>query len=127
MGDGEGSGAAPVENDVTLADGALGGLGLLSSPEVLAFIALGSAFGFVVGVIPGLSGHFAMAMAVTLLYGMDPVTGVAFLLAAHATVSQGGGVTAILFSTPGTGQNAATLLDGPPMRDRSGGRSPHRT
>ena len=27
-------------------------------------------------------------------------------------------VPAILFSTPGTGQNAATLLDGPAMRDK---------
>jgi TctA family transporter len=106
---------------VTLAEGALGGLWLMSSPDVLGVIALGSAFGFVVGVIPGLSGHFALAMMVTLLYGMDPVAGVALLLATHATVSQGGGVTAILFSTPGTGQNAATLLDGPPMRDRGEG------
>jgi TctA family transporter len=93
----------------------------MSSPEVLIVIALGSAFGFVVGVIPGLSGHFALAMVVTLLYGMDPVTGAALLLAAHATVSQGGGVTAILFSTPGSAPNAATLLDGPPMRDRGEG------
>src|SRR5680860_1251312 len=40
------------------------------------------------------------------------------LLGAHATVAQGGGLTAILFSTPGTGQNAATLLDGPPMTEK---------
>ncbi|CAN0561382.1 unnamed protein product, partial [Laminaria digitata] len=47
---------------------------------------------------------------------MEPNAGVAFILGAHATVAQGGGITAILFSTPGTGQNAATMLDGPPMR-----------
>jgi TctA family transporter len=57
-----------------------------------------------------------MAMIIPFLYAMEPAPGIAFLLGAHATVAQGGGLTAILFSTPGTGQNAATLLDGPPMR-----------
>jgi TctA family transporter len=49
---------------------------------------------------------------------MDATTGVTFILAAHAAVAQGGGVTAILFATPGTGQNAATLLDGPAMTEK---------
>jgi TctA family transporter len=85
---------------------------------VFPYLFVGSIFGLIIGIIPGLSGHFAMAMAVTFLYTMEPAAGVAFLLGAHATVAQGGGLTAILFSTPGTGQNAATLLDGPPMRDK---------
>ncbi len=88
------------------------------SLSVFPYLFVGSLFGLVIGVIPGLSGHFAMAMAVTFLYTMEPGAGIAFLLGAHATVAQGGGLTAILFSTPGTGQNAATLLDGPPMRDK---------
>lgn len=67
------------------------------------------------GVIPGLGGHFALAMAIPFVYTMSPAAGIAFLLAAHAAVSQGGGLTAILFSTPGTGQNVATILDGAPM------------
>lgn len=88
------------------------------SLEVLPYLITGAFFGLIIGVIPGLSGHFAMAMAVTFLYSMEPGAGIAFLLGAHSTVAQGGGLTAILFSTPGTGQNAATLLDGPPMRDK---------
>jgi len=87
------------------------------SLEVLPYLFIGSIFGLIVGVIPGLSGHFAIAMAIPFLYNMEPATGIAFLLAAHAAVAQGGGLTTILFSTPGTGQNAATLLDGPPMRN----------
>ena len=87
------------------------------SPSVLPYLFVGSLFGLVVGIIPGLSGHFAIAMAIPFLYTMEPATGIAFLLAAHAAVAQGGGLTSILFSTPGTGQNAATLLDGPPMRN----------
>lgn len=91
------------------------------SPDVFLYLVIGSLFGLVIGVIPGLGGHFAMAMIIPFLYAMTPQTGIAFLLAAHATVAQGGGLTAILFSTPGTGQNAATLLDGPAMRNRGEG------
>ncbi len=101
--------------------GILEGLGIgffaSISPSVLPYLFVGSLFGLVVGIIPGLSGHFAIAMAIPFLYTMEPATGIAFLLAAHAAVAQGGGLTSILFSTPGTGQNAATLLDGPPMRN----------
>jgi len=86
------------------------------SLEVFPYLFAGSAFGLFIGVVPGLGGHFAMAMVIPFLYSMGPQAGIAFLLGAHATVAQGGGLTAILFSTPGTGQNAATMLDGPPMR-----------
>lgn len=99
-------------------EGMISGFFQSISLSVFPYLFVGSLFGLIIGVIPGLSGHFAMAMAVTFLYKMEPGAGIAFLLGAHATVAQGGGLTAILFSTPGTGQNAATLLDGPPMRDK---------
>jgi putative tricarboxylic transport membrane protein len=91
------------------------------SLEVFPYLFVGSVFGLCIGVVPGLSGHFAMAMVIPFLYSMGPEAGIAFLLGAHATVAQGGGLTAILFSTPGTGQNAATMLDGPPMRKNGEG------
>lgn len=94
------------------------GLSQALSLEVFPYLLVGSLFGLIMGVIPGLSGHFAMAMAIPFLYSMEQSAGIAFILGAHATVAQGGGITAILFSTPGTGQNAATLLDGPPLRDK---------
>jgi putative tricarboxylic transport membrane protein len=87
------------------------------SLAVFPYLFIGAVFGLIIGVIPGLSGHFAMAMVIPFLYSMEPAAGIAFLLGAHSTVAQGGGLTAIFFSTPGTGQNAATLLDGVPMRN----------
>ncbi len=99
-------------------EGLVSGFFQAISLEVFPFLRVGAVFGLLIGVIPGLSGHFAMAMVIPFLYGMEPGAGIAFLLGAHSTVAQGGGLTAILFSTPGTGQNAATLLDGPPMRDQ---------
>lgn len=102
-------------------EGMLSGLLQALSPETFAYLFVGAVFGLIIGVIPGLGGHFAMAMIIPFLYAMEPATGIAFLLGAHSTVAQGGGLTAILFSTPGTGQNAATLLDGPPMRNNGEG------
>ncbi|MGB3406247.1 MAG: tripartite tricarboxylate transporter permease [Jannaschia sp.] len=103
---------------MTIFEGLTSGFLQSTSLAVFPYLFVGSVFGLIIGIIPGLSGHFAMAMAVTFLYTMEPAAGIAFILGAHATVAQGGGLTAILFSTPGTGQNAATLLDGPPMRDK---------
>src|SRR5699024_5432424 len=50
-----------------------------------------------------------------------PSADIIFILAAHATVTQGGGLTAILFGTPGTGTNIASLLDGPSFTKRGQG------
>ena len=101
---------------MSLIDAIAGGLAQSLSWAVLPYLVAGSVFGLVVGVIPGLSGYFAMAMAVTFLYSMEQAAGLAFIIAAHATVAQGGGLTSILFSVPGTGQNVATLIEGPKMR-----------
>ena len=101
-----------------ITEGFISGLLQAISLDVFPFLLIGSLFGLIAGVVPGLSGHFAMAMAIPFLYSMPPAAGIAFILGAHATVAQGGGITSILFSTPGTGQNAATLLDGPPMRKK---------
>lgn len=103
---------------MTTSDAVLSALQMLGTPSTLLFLLVGAAFGLLVGIVPGISGLFAMAMVVSLLYGMEAAPGIVFLLAAHATVAQGGGLTAVLFSIPGTGQNAATLLDGPRMRDK---------
>jgi TctA family transporter len=62
-----------------------------------------------------------MAMVIPFLYTMEPAAGIAFLLGAHSTVSQGGGLTAILFNIPGTGSNVATLFDGAMMRNQGRG------
>ena len=102
-------------------EGLTSGLLQAVSLSVFPYLLVGAIFGLVIGVIPGLSGHFAMAMVIPFLYSMEPGAGIAFLLGAHSTVAQGGGLTAILFSTPGTGQNAATLLDGVPMRQNGHG------
>ena len=99
-------------------EGLIQGLVSAVSLQVLPYLIGGAILGLFIGIIPGLSGHFAMAMLVPFIFKMEAAVGITFILAAHATVAQGGGVTAILFATPGTGQNAATLLDGPKMTEK---------
>ena len=49
------------------------------------------------------------------IWKINPVVGVIILLTLHAAVCVGGSITAILFNTPGTGQNVATCFDGYPL------------
>jgi len=84
-------------------------------PARIGFMLLGIVIGNVVGFIPGLGGLFLLAMLIPFIFGLDPFSGLTFLLGAHAVLSTGGSVSAILFNTPGTPGNTPTLLDGFPM------------
>lgn len=87
-------------------------------PGVLPLIFIGVPAGLLVGFLPGLSGVTALAILMPLVYGMEPVKALAFLLAAHSVCYTGGSVTAVLLNIPGTTPNAATVLDGFPMTQK---------
>jgi len=76
---------------------------------------LGLPLGVIIGLLPGLSGITAFAFLIPFTFGMSPLVGIAFLLAAYAAVSQGGSMTAIVLGVPGEVPNAATVIDGYPM------------
>ncbi len=59
-------------------EGMLSGLLQAISLDVFPYLFVGAVFGLLIGVIPGLSGHFAMAMVIPFLYSMDPAPGIAF-------------------------------------------------
>ena len=67
-----------------------GGIALFFDPTVLLLVALAVPIGLVMGVLPGLSGLSALALLLPFVYGLQPMSGLAFLLAAHAVVSTGG-------------------------------------
>jgi putative tricarboxylic transport membrane protein len=101
-----------------IVEASISGFFQVISWSVLPYMLSGAAFGMLVGIVPGLSGHFAMAMTIPFLYTMEPSAGVAFIIGAHSTVAQGGGLTTILFGIPTSGANVATVFDGTPMREK---------
>ena len=95
-------------------------------PILMVFVGL--MLGIVVGATPGLSGPFAMAIALPILISsfgytseaLLPILGCLIGLMKGATV--GGAVPAILFNTPGTPDALMTTLDGHPLALQGKGR-----
>ena len=92
-----------------------GGLGLFANADALAAILVAVPIGLVFGILPGLSGLTALAILIPFVYGADPFTGLAFLVAAHAVTTTSGAVPSILIGIPGTPPSAATVIDGYPL------------
>jgi putative tricarboxylic transport membrane protein len=93
---------------------AAGFLNLWTWQNVL-FVNFGMAIGIVFGALPGLTATMGVALFLPITFGMDPITGMLFLLGIYCGGIYGGSITAILIKTPGTPASAATVLDGYPM------------
>lgn len=89
--------------------------GLLSSPHLMGLILIAVPIGLFFGAIPGLGGKLGIVLMIPFVFGMDKLSGAVFLLAMHAVVHSGGSIPSILFGVPGTGPDAATIVDGFPM------------
>lgn len=85
----------------------------LSWPNILYLLA-GTAFGFFIGVLPGLGGAVALALLIPISFGMDTMPAILLLIAAMGGVEFGGALSAILFNAPGNPTNLATSIDGYP-------------
>jgi putative tricarboxylic transport membrane protein len=83
---------------------------------MLMFIAV--PVGLLFGALPGLGGKLGIVLAIPFVFGMDATAGALFLIAMHSVVHTGGAVPSILFGVPGTGPDAATIVDGLPMTKR---------
>ena len=81
----------------------------------LLICAGGCIFGIVFGFLPGLSSTMAVAVILPFTFGMESIPAFSLLLGCYCGAMFGGAITAILIKTPGTPQNAATVLDGYPM------------
>lgn len=91
---------------------------ILSSPYLMGLILLAIPIGMFFGAVPGLGGKLGIVLLIPFVFGMDPMAGAIFLLAMHSVVHTGGSIPSILFGVPGTGPDAATIVDGYPMAQR---------
>lgn len=90
-------------------------LGGLFTPQLFGFLLLGTVIGLFFGIMPGLGGKLGIVFLIPFVFGMPAVQGVVFLLAMHSVVHTSGSIPSILFGIPGTGPDAATIVDGFPM------------
>ena len=93
-------------------------INLLASPGLLALVVLAVPIGMFFGAVPGLGGKLGIAILIPFVFGMQPLAGAVFLVSMHAVVHTGGSIPSILFGIPGTGPDAATVVDGYPMAQK---------
>lgn len=93
-------------------------LGILLTPENIAFICIGVVFGMLAGSIPGFTGTNTVAIALPFTLGMTAEIALVFLSAIYIGASYGGAIPAVLINTPGTAGATATVLDAYPMSQR---------
>jgi TctA family transporter len=99
-------------------------LDIVGSPYHVFLLLIAVPIGMFFGAIPGLGGKLGIVLAIPFVFGMDETAGALFLIAMHAVVHTGGSVPSILFGVPGTGPDAATIVDGLPMtRNGEAGRA----
>jgi len=88
---------------------------ILSSAHLIGLILLAIPIGMFFGAVPGLGGKLGIVLLIPFVFGMDMISGAVFLLAMHSVVHTGGSIPSIIFGIPGTGPDAATIVDGFPM------------
>jgi TctA family transporter len=100
-------------------DMALSSLGqLITDPTQLALILAAVVCGLFFGIVPGLGGKLGIVLLIPFATSLDPEAGLVFLIAMHSVVHTGGSVPSILLGVPGTGPDAATVVDGYPLAQR---------
>lgn len=93
------------------------GFGVAFSPMNLLVAALGSFFGTIVGVLPGLGPINGVAMLIPIAFAMNlpPETALILLAAVYVGAEYGGRITSILINVPGEAASVMTTLDGYPL------------
>jgi putative tricarboxylic transport membrane protein len=88
---------------------------LIADPTQLGLILVAVVCGLFFGVVPGLGGKLGIVLFIPFATSLDPEAGLVFLIAMHSVVHTGGSIPSILFGVPGTGPDAATVVDGYPL------------
>lgn len=91
------------------------GAGQVFSPDTLIYMLLGSIAGVVAAAIPGFTVTMAIVLTLPLTFAMDPLQGIAVMLAVYVGGYTGGLISAALLGIPGTPSAVATTFDAFPM------------
>jgi putative tricarboxylic transport membrane protein len=88
------------------------------SSKLLIILFLGTLFGLILGVLPGLGPTTGGTLILPFTITLDPLSAIVLLPAIYCAGTYGGAITAILINTPGTPAAAATCLDGYPLAQK---------
>lgn len=99
-------------------DAFLQGAAVVLSPETLIYMLVGSTAGIVAAAIPGFTVTMAIVLTLPLTFAMDPLQGIAVMLAVYVGGYTGGLISAALLGIPGTPSAVATTFDAFPMARR---------
>jgi putative tricarboxylic transport membrane protein len=83
--------------------------------EAILLIILGTWYGMIVGVLPGISGGVGLVLLIPATFGWPLDSALVLFAAAWGGSSYGGAITAILLGVPGEATNAVTVIDGFPL------------
>ena len=89
--------------------------------NLLILIFAGVITGIIIGIIPGIGGIVGLALVIPFLFMMKASEALPFAIALLSVTFTSGAITTILVGVPGTGPNAATLIDGFPMTEKGEG------
>lgn len=110
------AGLAHLLLQVDVVSGIIDGFSVVLSWPTILFAIAGTLIGLVFGSLPGLGATVAIVLLIPITYGqVDTNTAAILFASALGGTAFGGSISAILINTPGTGPNAATLLDGYPL------------
>jgi putative tricarboxylic transport membrane protein len=93
----------------------LAGFAVALTPTNLMFAFIGSLFGTVVGILPGLGPAAGTALLIPLTFHLDPTGAIIMLAAIYYGSQYGGTITSVLLNVPGEAASAITCLDGHQM------------
>lgn len=87
----------------------------LLKPDLILLCLAGTAFGVVMGAVPGLNGAVGVSLLLPLTYNLSPVAGLLMLGGIYMGGMYGGSITAILINVPGDVVATCTAMEGYPM------------
>jgi putative tricarboxylic transport membrane protein len=96
-------------------DAYLSAFGILLQPWNILALFTGVILGLAVGIVPTIGSLFILPLLLPFAFWLPPDLMLILFAGICATVFIGGSLTSILLNIPGTGPNAATMLDGYPM------------
>lgn len=85
------------------------------APSTLMAALAGVVIGTVIGILPGIGATAAVALLVPFAVTLDPLPGLAMLVAVYYGAKYGGSTTAILLNTPGEPSAVVACIDGHPL------------